>query len=168
MTWGFRNGITLGIWTQKCPCNWRLNFFFQISQICLPKALAQKYGQIWGFLGSRTPPMGLYHLVRTTRMGKNQKKKKKKIWPPLVCNITVVWPLRLCNKNLNVFTESSDWGYCPGHLYDKTEECSENYDRVEDICVRISPYRLGWEAAEEKCNNMTISGPDRWFYRPNQ
>lgn len=54
-------------------------------------------------------------------------------------------------NNLNVFTESSDWGYCPGHLYDKTEECSENYDRVEDICVRISPYRLGWEAAEEKC-----------------
>ena len=89
MTWGFRNGITLGIWTQKCPCNWRLNFFFQISQICLLKALAQKYGQIWGFLGSRTPPMGLYHLVRTTRMGKNQKKRKKKFDPPWC--VTLPW-----------------------------------------------------------------------------
>ena len=51
----------------------------------------------------------------------------------------------------NYFSETSDWGYCPTHLYDKTEECSENYDRVEDICVRVSPYRLSWEAAEAKC-----------------
>ena len=36
-------------------------------------------------------------------------------------------------------------------MYDKTEECSENYDRVEDICVRISPYRLKWDEAEAKC-----------------
>ena len=92
MTWGFRNGITLGIWTQKCPCNWRLNFFFQISQICPLKALGQKYGKIWGFLGSRTPKMAISHLVRTIRVGKNQKKEKK-FWPPLVCNNTVVWPI---------------------------------------------------------------------------
>ena len=49
------------------------------------------------------------------------------------------------------FSESSDWGYCPDHLYDKTEECSENYDRVENVCVRISPYRLKWDEAEAKC-----------------
>ena len=48
-------------------------------------------------------------------------------------------------------SESSDWGYCPDHLYDKTEECSENYDRVENVCVRISPYRLKWDEAEAKC-----------------
>ena len=46
---------------------------------------------------------------------------------------------------------ASDWGYCPDHLYDKTEECSENYDRLEDTCIRISPYRLSWDGAEEKC-----------------
>ena len=45
----------------------------------------------------------------------------------------------------------SDWGYCPDHLYDRTEECSENYDRLEDICIRISPYRLSWDDAEAKC-----------------
>ena len=36
-------------------------------------------------------------------------------------------------------------------MYDKSEECSENYDRVDDICVRVSPYRLTWDAAQEKC-----------------
>ena len=46
---------------------------------------------------------------------------------------------------------STDWGYCGDHLYNKTEECSDNYDRLGDLCVRISPYRLSWEAAEEKC-----------------
>ena len=89
MTRRFRNGITLGIWTQKCFCNCRLNFNFQNSQICPLKALGQKYGKVWGFLGSRTPPMGLYHLVRTTRMGKNQKKRKKKFDPPWC--VTLPW-----------------------------------------------------------------------------
>ena len=46
---------------------------------------------------------------------------------------------------------ASDWGFCPDHLYDKTEECPDNYDRLEDLCVRISPYRLSWDAAEAKC-----------------
>ena len=36
-------------------------------------------------------------------------------------------------------------------LISKPEECSENYDRVADVCVRISPYKLTWEDAETKC-----------------
>ena len=47
--------------------------------------------------------------------------------------------------------DASSWGYCPDILISKPEECSENYDRVEDICVRISPYKLKWEDAEAKC-----------------
>ena len=47
----------------------------------------------------------------------------------------------------------SDWGFCPDHLYDRTEECSDNYDRLEDLCVRVSPYRLSWDNAEAKCQS---------------
>ena len=49
------------------------------------------------------------------------------------------------------YSDASSWGYCPESLVSKPEECSENYDRVEDICVRISPYKLTWEDAEAKC-----------------
>ena len=101
MTWGFRNGITLGIWTQKCPCNCRLNFIFQNSQICPLKALGQKYGKIWGFLGSRTPQMGIYHLVRTIRMGKNQKKRKKNLHFLQSSQSYGGWKTKVSKKGLN-------------------------------------------------------------------
>ena len=47
--------------------------------------------------------------------------------------------------------DSDHWGYCPEHVIRRPEECSENYDRVEDVCVRISPYPLTWSEAEAKC-----------------
>ena len=50
-----------------------------------------------------------------------------------------------------LFLDPSSWGYCPDMLISKPEECSENYDRVADVCVRISPYKLTWEDAETKC-----------------
>ena len=31
------------------------------------------------------------------------------------------------------------------------EECGESYELVADSCVRVSPYPLGWAAAEAKC-----------------
>lgn len=40
---------------------------------------------------------------------------------------------------------TDNWGYCPEHLILRPEECSENYDRVADVCVRVSPYpTLSW------------------------
>ena len=62
-------------------------------------------------------------------------------------------PTKVDPVTREIVDSASDWGYCPDHLYDKTEECSENYDRLEDTCVRISPYRLSWDAAEEKCQS---------------
>ena len=47
--------------------------------------------------------------------------------------------------------DSSSWGYCPDHLIDRKQECGENYERIDDICVRVSPYKLKWEDAEAKC-----------------
>ena len=46
--------------------------------------------------------MGLYHLVRTTRMGKNQKKRKKKFDPPWC--VTLPWfdPYIFANECLNI------------------------------------------------------------------
>ena len=49
---------------------------------------------------------------------------------------------------LNLTTQ---WGYCPEHLVLRPEDCAENYDKVEDNCIRISPYPLTWPQAEEKC-----------------
>ena len=46
---------------------------------------------------------------------------------------------------------TTKWGYCPEHLILRPEDCAENYDRVEDSCVRISPYPLTWSDAEDKC-----------------
>ena len=64
---------------------------------------------------------------------------------------------KYCSKNILNKSETclaaSDWGFCPDHLFDRTEECSENYDRVDDICVRISPYRLKFQDAEDKCQS---------------
>ena len=34
-----------------------------------------------------------------------------------------------------------------------SEECGENYDRVEDLCIRISPYKLNWDDAQAKCES---------------
>ena len=38
-------------------------------------------------------------------------------------------------------------------MISKPEECSQNYDRIEDICVRVSPYKLTWDDAEAKCQD---------------
>ena len=46
---------------------------------------------------------------------------------------------------------TTKWGYCPEHLVLRPEDCAENYDKVEDNCVRVSPYPLTWSQAEEKC-----------------
>ena len=44
-----------------------------------------------------------------------------------------------------------NWGYCPNHLIKKLDDCQDTYDRVEDVCVRVSPAPLKWADAESKC-----------------
>ena len=67
--------------------------------------------------------------------------------------VKIVQKICFIKVKLILYLAASDWGFCPDHLFDRTEECSENYDRVDDICVRISPYRLKFQDAEDKCQS---------------
>lgn len=35
----------------------------------------------------------------------------------------------------------------------KSLSCPENYNQIEDICVRVSPYKLNWYDAQLKCKS---------------
>ena len=59
-------------------------------------------------------------------------------------------PTEVDPKNRTQIGDDS-YGYCPDHLIPSSEECSENYDRVGDICIRVSPYPLSWLDAENQC-----------------
>ena len=50
-----------------------------------------------------------------------------------------------------LFTGDESVGFCPDHLIPSSTECSPNYERVHNICVRVSPYALSWADAELKC-----------------
>ena len=32
-----------------------------------------------------------------------------------------------------------------------SEECSENYEKFENMCIRVSPHALDWRSAEKQC-----------------
>ena len=49
------------------------------------------------------------------------------------------------------YSDDESYGYCPDHIVPKSEECSENYDRVDNICIRVSPHPLNWLDAENQC-----------------
>ena len=47
-------------------------------------------------------------------------------------------------------SDSKAWGKCPS-VIEPPENCSLNYERLADSCIRISTIALTWGEAEEKC-----------------
>lgn len=50
-------------------------------------------------------------------------------------------------------TGSTTWGFCPSSVVTEFRECPENYDKVEDFCIRVSPFALSWSDARKKCKS---------------
>ena len=48
-------------------------------------------------------------------------------------------------------TDRDSYGYCPDHLIPSSQDCGENYGKIQDICVRVSPHALDWLSAEKQC-----------------
>ena len=57
------------------------------------------------------------------------------------------------NEQTRQMVDAVSYGFCPEHLIPEIEDCAENYDPVEDLCVRISPYPLAWQEAEDRCKS---------------
>ena len=50
------------------------------------------------------------------------------------------------------FTENvTEYGYCTLHLTPVTTDCSANYNKFLDFCIRVSPYPEKFDAAQDRC-----------------
>ena len=45
----------------------------------------------------------------------------------------------------------TEFGYCTRHLTPVTTECSANYNKFLDFCIRVSPYPEKFDDAQDKC-----------------
>ena len=66
-------------------------------------------------------------------------------------------PTKLNNMNRLFNDETDEYGYCTEYLRDKKSVCNDNYEPVNGLCIRVSPFPEKFDDALSKCQSEGAS-----------
>ena len=62
-----------------------------------------------------------------------------------------LWCPTELDESMEVIDDVTEYGYCTLHLTPVTSDCSANYNKFLDFCIRASPYPEKFDDAQEMC-----------------